>query len=96
MSHSQRGNRCTSNCSMLTFPEKTLQAKLYYQNVHPLRFYSLKKGVKDLLRTSFGEDRMLSRHFRHDWPFRSPDLNPCDYLCEVTRSRMSTAIVQVH
>jgi hypothetical protein len=35
--------------------------------------------VKDVLRTPFGEDRMLSRHFRQAWPPRSPNLNPCDY-----------------
>ena len=37
------------------------------------------RRVKDLLRTSFGDDRLLSRHFRHAWPPRSPDLSPCDY-----------------
>ncbi|GFT57393.1 uncharacterized protein TNCV_2035191 [Trichonephila clavipes] len=35
--------------------------------------------VKDLLRRSFGDDRVLSRHFHHAWPPRSPDLSPCDY-----------------
>ncbi|GFY31889.1 uncharacterized protein TNCV_2620261 [Trichonephila clavipes] len=28
---------------------------------------------------SFGDDRVLSRHFPHAWPPRSPDLSPCDY-----------------
>ncbi|KFM63296.1 hypothetical protein X975_25949, partial [Stegodyphus mimosarum] len=37
------------------------------------------RRVKDLLRASFGDDRVLSRHFRHAWPPRSPDLSPCDY-----------------
>ncbi|GFW49407.1 uncharacterized protein TNCV_3059141 [Trichonephila clavipes] len=37
------------------------------------------RRVKDLLRRSFGDDRVLSRHFHHTWPPRSPDLSPCDY-----------------
>ncbi|GFU25075.1 uncharacterized protein TNCV_568301 [Trichonephila clavipes] len=37
------------------------------------------RHVKDLLRRSFGDDRVLSRHFHHAWPPRSPDLSPCDY-----------------
>ena len=37
------------------------------------------RHVKDRLRTSFGDDRVLSRHFRHAWSPRSPDLSPCDY-----------------
>ncbi|GFW42081.1 uncharacterized protein TNCV_1905391 [Trichonephila clavipes] len=37
------------------------------------------RRVKDLLRKSFGDDRVLSRHFHHAWPPRSPDLSPCDY-----------------
>ncbi|GFT99002.1 uncharacterized protein TNCV_3793841 [Trichonephila clavipes] len=35
--------------------------------------------VNDLLRRSFGDDRVLSRHFHHAWPPRSPNLSPCDY-----------------
>ncbi|GFY13520.1 hypothetical protein TNCV_4958901 [Trichonephila clavipes] len=35
--------------------------------------------VKNILRISLGEDRMLSRHFPHTWLPRSPDLNPNDY-----------------
>ncbi|GFV65651.1 hypothetical protein TNCV_1051421 [Trichonephila clavipes] len=34
--------------------------------------------VNDLLRTSFGEDRVLRSHFNHDCPPSSPDLNPSD------------------
>ncbi|GFX32578.1 uncharacterized protein TNCV_3704521 [Trichonephila clavipes] len=37
------------------------------------------RRVKDLLRRSFGDDRVLSRHFHNAWPPRSPDLSPCDY-----------------
>ncbi|GFU08424.1 uncharacterized protein TNCV_2901711 [Trichonephila clavipes] len=37
------------------------------------------RRVKDLLRRSFGDDRVLRRHFHHAWPPRSPDLSPCDY-----------------
>ncbi len=35
--------------------------------------------VKDFLRNQFGDD-IISRHFPHAWPPRSPDLNPCDYF----------------
>ncbi|GFU87479.1 uncharacterized protein TNCV_2446131 [Trichonephila clavipes] len=35
------------------------------------------RRLKDLLRRSFGDDRVLSRHFHHAWPPRSPDLSPC-------------------
>ncbi|GFU86465.1 uncharacterized protein TNCV_1418171 [Trichonephila clavipes] len=34
--------------------------------------------VKDVLKHHFTEERVISRHFRHMWPPRSPDLNPCD------------------
>ncbi|GFY32436.1 uncharacterized protein TNCV_3559441 [Trichonephila clavipes] len=37
------------------------------------------RRVKDLLRRSFGDDHVLSHHFHHAWPPRSPDLSPCDY-----------------
>ena len=37
------------------------------------------RRVKDLLGTSFGDNRVLSRHFPHAWPPRSPDLSPYDY-----------------
>ncbi|GFT32302.1 uncharacterized protein TNCV_4483421 [Trichonephila clavipes] len=37
------------------------------------------RRVKDLLRRSFCDNRVLSRHFHHAWPPRSPDLSPCDY-----------------
>ena len=36
-------------------------------------------GVKEFLLQHFGNDRIISRHFPHFWPPRSPDLNPCDY-----------------
>ncbi|GFX86530.1 uncharacterized protein TNCV_3727991 [Trichonephila clavipes] len=35
--------------------------------------------VKNLLCTSFGEDRVLSCNFHHAWPSMSPDLNTNDY-----------------
>ncbi|GFV88846.1 uncharacterized protein TNCV_4608911 [Trichonephila clavipes] len=34
------------------------------------------RRVKDLLRRSYGDDRVLSRHFHHSWPPRSPGLSP--------------------
>ncbi|GFT54416.1 transposable element tc3 transposase [Trichonephila clavipes] len=33
--------------------------------------------VKDVLKHHFTEKRVISRQFRHLWPPRSPDLNPC-------------------
>ncbi|GFU11159.1 transposable element tc3 transposase [Trichonephila clavipes] len=35
--------------------------------------------VKDVLKHHFTEGRVISRPFRHLWPPRSPDLNPCDF-----------------
>ncbi|GFT94885.1 uncharacterized protein TNCV_1471921 [Trichonephila clavipes] len=35
--------------------------------------------VKHVLKHHFTEERVISRHFRHLWPPRSPDLNPCDF-----------------
>jgi hypothetical protein len=35
--------------------------------------------VKTFLRDQFG-DNIISRHFPHPWPPRSPDLNPCDFF----------------
>ena len=37
------------------------------------------RQVKDLLRTTFRDDRVLHQHFRYVWPSRSPDLNPCNF-----------------
>ena len=37
------------------------------------------RHVKDLLRETFTNDRIISRQFPDDWPSRSPDLNPCDF-----------------
>ncbi|GFU83592.1 uncharacterized protein TNCV_3501241 [Trichonephila clavipes] len=35
--------------------------------------------VTDVLKHHFTEERVISRQFRHLWPVRSPDLNPCDF-----------------
>ncbi|GFX17597.1 transposable element tc3 transposase [Trichonephila clavipes] len=35
--------------------------------------------VTDVLKHHFTEERVISRQFRHLWPPRSPDLNPCDF-----------------
>ena len=35
--------------------------------------------VMTLLRSTFGDDHVLSRCFPHEWPPRSPDLTPCDF-----------------
>ncbi|GFS78129.1 uncharacterized protein TNCV_1107511 [Trichonephila clavipes] len=35
--------------------------------------------VKDVLKHHFTEERVISHQFRHLWPPRSPDLNPCDF-----------------
>ncbi|UYV70290.1 K02A2.6-like, partial [Cordylochernes scorpioides] len=38
---------------------------------------------------SLGEDRVISRHFIHQWPPRGPDLTPCDFcLWEYIESRV--------
>ncbi|UYV65386.1 hypothetical protein LAZ67_3004168 [Cordylochernes scorpioides] len=39
----------------------------------------ISRGGKQLLKDTFGEDRVISRHFIHQWPSRSPDLTPCDF-----------------
>ncbi|GFT19058.1 uncharacterized protein TNCV_3212821 [Trichonephila clavipes] len=36
--------------------------------------------VTDVLRHHFIEECVISRQFRHLWPPRSPDINPCDFL----------------
>ena len=36
-------------------------------------------SVQHLLRSTFGEDRIISRCFNQSWPPRSPDLTPCDF-----------------
>ena len=51
-----------------------LESTTFMQDGIPHHFA---RQVKDLLRSSFGDDRMLSRHFCYAWPTRSPDLNPC-------------------
>ncbi|GFU35820.1 transposable element tc3 transposase [Trichonephila clavipes] len=35
--------------------------------------------VTDVIKHHFTEERGISRQFRHLWPFRSSDLNPCDF-----------------
>jgi len=35
--------------------------------------------VKTFLREKFQEEHLISRHFQHEWPPRSPDLAPPDY-----------------
>ncbi|UYV60168.1 LONRF2 [Cordylochernes scorpioides] len=39
----------------------------------------ISRGAKQLLKDTLGEDRVISRHFIHQWPSRSPDLTPCDF-----------------
>ncbi|UYV84311.1 hypothetical protein LAZ67_X001812 [Cordylochernes scorpioides] len=39
----------------------------------------ISRGAKQLLKDTFGEDRVISRHFIPQWPSRSPDLTPCDF-----------------
>lgn len=39
----------------------------------------ISRCVKDVLKTHFTEERVISRHFPYPWPPRSPDLNPCDF-----------------
>ncbi|GFW64835.1 uncharacterized protein TNCV_3066921 [Trichonephila clavipes] len=35
--------------------------------------------VKDVIKHHFRKERVISHQFRHLWPPRSPDLNPCDF-----------------
>ena len=35
--------------------------------------------VQCLVRSTFGEDRIISRYFNHVWPRRSPYLTPYDF-----------------
>ena len=37
------------------------------------------KPVKQLLKRHFGNSRIINRHFTTVWPFRLPDLIPCDF-----------------
>ncbi|UYV81459.1 hypothetical protein LAZ67_20001248 [Cordylochernes scorpioides] len=39
----------------------------------------ISRGAKQLLKDTFGENRMISHHFIYQWPPRSPDLTPCDF-----------------
>ncbi|GFT01511.1 uncharacterized protein TNCV_270151 [Trichonephila clavipes] len=53
-----------------------LERTIFMQDCAPPH---IARRMKDLLRRSFGDDRVLSRNFHHAWPPRSPDLSPCDY-----------------
>ncbi|UYV79775.1 hypothetical protein LAZ67_18000608 [Cordylochernes scorpioides] len=39
----------------------------------------ISRGAKQLLKDTFGEYCVISRHFIHQWLSRSPDLMPCDF-----------------
>ncbi|GFW78254.1 uncharacterized protein TNCV_137231 [Trichonephila clavipes] len=39
----------------------------------------IKRYVTDVPKHHFTEERVISHQFRHLWPPRSPDLNPCDF-----------------
>ncbi|UYV81676.1 hypothetical protein LAZ67_20001949 [Cordylochernes scorpioides] len=67
----------------------------------------ISRGAKQLLKDTFGEDRVISRHFIHQWPSRSPDLTPCDfwlwgyiksrvYRCRPTTLAMLKASIRRH
>ncbi|GFW28641.1 uncharacterized protein TNCV_2317891 [Trichonephila clavipes] len=58
-----------------------LERAIFMQDSAPLH---IARRVKDLLRRSFGDDRVLRGNFHHTWPPRSPDLSPCDYWLGVT------------
>ncbi|GFX04356.1 uncharacterized protein TNCV_3975041 [Trichonephila clavipes] len=83
MSFSQRGNRSTSNYSMLTLPEKALSVKLYNQNCESVspasQSYHHKKGVKDLThiaatRGLLATDLVILNHGQVTWT--TPELAP--------------------
>ncbi|GFY15860.1 hypothetical protein TNCV_1285051 [Trichonephila clavipes] len=100
MSFRQRGNRCISNCSMLTLPEKALLVKLYCQNGESvyaaLRSYCHKENAKDLLCASSGADLVLSHLFvTIDLPGPQTSIRVI-IGCGVTWSLKSTVIVRPH
>ncbi|GFX41808.1 uncharacterized protein TNCV_389211 [Trichonephila clavipes] len=35
--------------------------------------------LQSLIRSPFGDDRIISHYFNYAWPPRSPDLTPCDF-----------------
>ena len=39
--------------------------------------------VRDRLNETFGENRVVGLGHNVEWPPRSPDLTPCDFLCGV-------------
>ncbi|UYV66086.1 hypothetical protein LAZ67_4000132 [Cordylochernes scorpioides] len=39
----------------------------------------ISRGAKQLPKDTFGENRVISRHFIYQSPPRSPDLTPCDF-----------------
>ncbi|GFW28369.1 uncharacterized protein TNCV_4640341 [Trichonephila clavipes] len=65
------------NCIIPSLADKHLLERTIFMQDGALPHIA--RRVKDLLRRSFGDDRVLSRHFHHAWPPRSPDLSPCDY-----------------
>ncbi|UYV79038.1 hypothetical protein LAZ67_17000831, partial [Cordylochernes scorpioides] len=44
----------------------------------------ISRGAKQLLKDTFCENRVISRHFIYQWPPRSPDLTPCDFCLGVS------------
>ncbi|UYV78452.1 hypothetical protein LAZ67_16001449 [Cordylochernes scorpioides] len=67
----------------------------------------ISRCAKQLLKDTFGENRVISRHFIHQWPPRSPDLTPCDfwlwgyikscvYRCRPTKLAMLKYFIRWH
>ncbi|UYV79759.1 hypothetical protein LAZ67_18000579 [Cordylochernes scorpioides] len=67
----------------------------------------ISRGAKQLLKDTFSEDCVISRHFMHQWLSRSPDLMPSDfwqglyikshvYRCRPTTLSMLKASIRRH
>ena len=74
------GERCASmlqNRIILNLVDKhLLESMTFMQNGVPSH---ITRQVNDFLHRPFGDDCVLSCHFRYACSSRSPDLNPCDY-----------------
>ncbi|UYV68504.1 hypothetical protein LAZ67_5004531, partial [Cordylochernes scorpioides] len=67
----------------------------------------ISRSAEQLLKDTFGEDRVISRHFIYQWPPKSTDLTPCDfwlwgyiksrvYRCRPTTLTMLKASIRWH
>jgi inhibitor of nuclear factor kappa-B kinase subunit alpha len=57
--------------------KRKLSTTIFMQDGAPSH---IAKDVKQFLLQTFGESRVISRHFPHFWPAYSPDVNPLDFF----------------